>query len=81
MKYAALIISMAALQAGPALAEEMHFRHGSITVQCSSPDHDDMGAGDGASIVIGPNMSVRCDEAGHITVYSPISSTRPAASL
>jgi hypothetical protein len=81
MKYAALMMALSALLARPVLAEEMHFKHGSITVQCSSPDHDDMGAGDSARVIIGPGMSIRCDEAGHITLYSPYSFTNPAAAL
>jgi hypothetical protein len=36
MKYAALILAASALPARPAGDDEMHFRHGSIVVDCSS---------------------------------------------
>jgi hypothetical protein len=81
MKCAALIFTTAALLTWPAVGDEMHFKHGSIIVECSSQDHDDKGAGDSDRVIIGAGTSVRCDESGHITLCSPISWTRPAAAM
>ena len=77
MKSAALILAVGALLSRPAAADEMHFEHGSIIVECSDMNHDDKGVGDSSRVVIGGGTSVRCDEAGHITLYSPISRTLP----
>jgi len=81
MKYAALILAAGALLSRPAAADEMHFKHGSIIVECSNVDHDDKGVGDSYRVVIGAGTSVRCDEAGRIMLYSPISRALPGASL
>ena len=79
MKYAALILVAGALLSRPAAADEMHFKHGSIIVECSNLNHDDKGLGDGYRVVIGADTSVRCDEAGRIMLYSPISRASPDA--
>jgi hypothetical protein len=81
MKGLALIFVTAALLTWPAVGDEMHFKYGSIIVECSRPNHDDKGVGDNYRVVIGAGTSVRCDEAGHIMLYSPISRALPDASL
>jgi hypothetical protein len=65
----------------PAAANEMHFRHGSTIIECSNLDHDHKGVGDSYRVVIGAGTSVRCDEAGRIMLYSPISRTLPNAAI